>query len=118
MSVYIYIYIYDMLHVCPPTSDVEHGLMAVAGVCDVGGNTAENSSIRLPHARHLEDALRQESVSGRGGGEDQGVGEALNHKYVCVYVYTCTFKPLMGSSLILLSSYRCAVRLVQCFIDI
>lgn len=73
---------------CPPTSDVEHGLMAVAGVRDVGGNTAENSSIRLPHARHLEDALRQESVSGRGGGGDQGVGEVLNHKcvFLCIYM--------------------------------
>lgn len=55
------------VQVCPPTSDVEHGLMAVASIGDVGGDTAENSCICLPHACHLENTHRQESVSGQGG---------------------------------------------------
>ncbi len=56
-----------MRHVCPPTSNIEHGLMAVASVGRVGGDTAENPSIHLPHARDLENTHWQESVSGQGG---------------------------------------------------
>lgn len=60
----------------PLTSDVEHGVMAVASVGDVGGNTTEDSSIHLPHACHLEDPHWQESVPGHG--RRAGAGEALS----------------------------------------
>lgn len=56
-----------MLHVGPPTSDVEHGLVTEASVGGVGGNTAENPGIHLPHTCHLENTHWQESVSGQGG---------------------------------------------------
>lgn len=53
-----------MLSSNPPTCDVEHGLVAVASVGNVGGNTAENSGINLSHACHLEDPHGQEGVPG------------------------------------------------------
>lgn len=64
---FLLILLYCMQHVCPSTSDVEHGLMAVASVCSVGGDTAENSSIHLPHTSHLENTLWQKSISGKRG---------------------------------------------------
>lgn len=68
----------------PPTSDVENGLMAVASVGNVGGDTAENSSIHLPHACHLEDPHWQKSVSGHGG---KGISD-FRHDKNSVYKFT------------------------------
>lgn len=59
--------IFSNCHMSVPTSDVEHGLVAEASVGSVDGNTAENASVYLPHASHLENPLGKESVSGQEG---------------------------------------------------
>lgn len=77
-----------MLQVCLPTSDVEHGLMAVASVGGVGGDTAENPSIHLPHGCYLENSHWQESVSGHRGYVRCRWGDENYYKYakqMCMY---------------------------------
>lgn len=46
------------------TSDVEQGFMAIAGVSNVGGNTAKNSSIWLLHPGDLQDTHGEKRVPG------------------------------------------------------
>lgn len=67
-----------MYATCPPTSDLEHGLVAEASVGGVGGDTAEHPGVHLPHAGHLEDTHWQESVPGQGGEDVPEIGGALN----------------------------------------
>lgn len=59
--------LYYMCHVCSCTSNIQRGLMAVARVCNIGGNTAEHPTIHLLHTSHLENALGQKSVSANRG---------------------------------------------------
>lgn len=46
------------------TSDIEQGFMAIAGVSNVGGNTAKNSSIWLLHPGDLQDTHGEKRVPG------------------------------------------------------
>lgn len=56
-----------MCPVCSCTSNIQRGLIAVARVRNIGGDTAEHPTIHLLHTGHLEDALGQKSVSANKG---------------------------------------------------